>query len=159
MISVFPVQFSIQIHKCTLSLSNRPILRIFHVSLKMRIPHYARQRIINQANSGGIQGNSGEIRWKAFHFFSLVFPGVKYISLLGKSNSSDFPSGHRENCCEKKWKGIPRETGILFPFHLLSPSPPTFICRERHEIIQLSTGGDIRAFSYQQEATWKHSVI
>ena len=65
LISQFPVQFSIQLHKGTLSLSIRPILDILHVSLKMRIPHYARQRIINLGNSGeiqGIQGNSGEIR-------------------------------------------------------------------------------------------------
>ena len=43
------------------------------------------------------QGSSGKIRWKAFNFFSLVFPDVKYISPLGKSNSSDFSSGYREN--------------------------------------------------------------
>ena len=63
-----------------------------HISLKMRIPHYARQRIINLGNSGEIQGNSGGIRRKAFHSFSLVFSGVKHISLLGKSNSPDFSS-------------------------------------------------------------------
>ena len=45
----------------------------------------------------GNSGNSGEIRWKAFNFFSLVFPGVKYISLLGISNSPDFTGGYREN--------------------------------------------------------------
>ena len=58
----FPVQFSIQLHNCTLSLSIRPILCISHVSLKMRIPHYARQRILNLGNSGEIQGNSGNFR-------------------------------------------------------------------------------------------------
>ena len=45
MIPQLPVQFSIQVHKCTLSLSIRPILCILHVSLKIRTPHYARQRI------------------------------------------------------------------------------------------------------------------
>ena len=99
-ISQFPVQFSIQLHKCTLSLSIRPILFLLQVFLKMRPPHYARQRVINIGNSGEIQGNSGnsgEIRVKAFHFFSIVLPGVEYISLLGKSNSPDFSSGYREN--------------------------------------------------------------
>ena len=77
----FPVQFSIQLHNCTSSLSIKPILCILHVSLKMRIPYYARQRIINLGNSVEIQGNSGEIRRKAFHSLLLVFPGAKYISL------------------------------------------------------------------------------
>ena len=73
----------------------------------MRIPHYARESIINLGNSveiqgnfkRGIQENSGEIRLKALHFFSQVFPDVKYISLLGKSksNSPDFSSGYCEN--------------------------------------------------------------
>ena len=93
LIPQFPVQFSIQLHKCTSSLSIKPILCILHVSLKMKIPHYARQRIINLGNSGEIQGDSGEIRQKAFHLFSLVFPGVKNISLLGKSKPPDFSSG------------------------------------------------------------------
>ena len=93
LIPQFTVQFAIQSHKCTLSLGIRPILCILHVSLKIRISHYARQRIINLGNSGEIQGNSGEIRRNAFHSFSLVFPGVKYISLLGKSHSPDFSSG------------------------------------------------------------------
>ena len=48
-------------------------------------------------NPGEIPGNSGEIRPKAFHSFSFVFPGEKYISLLGKSNSPDFSSSYREN--------------------------------------------------------------
>ena len=39
------------------------------VSLKLRIPHYARQRIINLGNFGEIQVNSGEIKLEAFHFF------------------------------------------------------------------------------------------
>ena len=47
--------------------------------------------------SGKIQGNSVEIRRKALHSFSLIFPGVKYISLLGKSNSPDFSIGYCEN--------------------------------------------------------------
>ena len=38
---------------------------------------------LNLGNSGKIQGKSGEIRLEAFHSFSLVFPGVKYISLWG----------------------------------------------------------------------------
>ena len=103
----FRVQFSIQLHKCTLYLSIKPILCILHVSLKMRIPHYARQRIINLVNSGGIQGNSGEFwgnQMKRLSFFSLVFPGVKYISLLGKSNSPDFSCGYRENGWKILWK-------------------------------------------------------
>ena len=99
----FPLipQFSIQLHKCTLSLSIRPILCILHVSLKMRISHYVRQRIINLGNSGEIQGNSGKIRRKDFHSFPLVFADAKYISLVGKSNSLDFSSGCRENNCDK----------------------------------------------------------
>ena len=44
---------------------------------------------LNLGNSEEIKGNSWEIRWKAFQFFQLVFPGVKYISLLGKSDSPD----------------------------------------------------------------------
>ena len=69
-----------------------------YVSLKMRIPHYARQRIINLGNSREIQGNSGEIRRKAFHLFTRF---AQYIPLSGKSNSPDFSSGYRENSCEK----------------------------------------------------------
>ena len=76
LISQFTVQFSIQLHKCTLSLSIRPILCILHVSLKMRIPHYTRQRIINLGNFGENQG----ILWKSdeklfifFHSFSQVW--------------------------------------------------------------------------------------
>ena len=92
--------------------------------LKLRIPHYMRQGIVNLGNSGEVQGNSGDIRRKAIHSFSLVFPGVKYISLLGKSKSPDFSSGNRENSCGKKWKGIHWETGIPFPYHFISPPPP-----------------------------------
>ena len=51
-------------------------------SLKISIPHYVRQRIINLRNSGEIHGNTGEIRQKAFHSFSLVFPDAKYIFLF-----------------------------------------------------------------------------
>ena len=125
----FPVQFSIQLHKCTLSLSLRPILCILHVSLKMRILHYARQRILNLGNSGEVQGDSGEIRWKAFYFFSLVFPGVKYISLSGNlipliSPVATVKTG--ENSCEKNWKGIYQKTWITLPCHLISRSPQEF---------------------------------
>ena len=67
-----------------------PILCILHVSLRMRIPHYASERIINL-------GNPGEIGRKAFYSFSLFFSGAKYISLLGKSNSPDFSSGYHGN--------------------------------------------------------------
>ena len=66
LIPQFPVQFLIQLHKCTLSLSIRPILCILHVFLKMRIPHYSRQRIINLGNSGEIQEKSDK---KLFIFF------------------------------------------------------------------------------------------
>ena len=55
LIPQFPMQFSIQLHKCIiLSLSIRPILCILHVFLKMKIRHYARQRIIDLGNSGEI---------------------------------------------------------------------------------------------------------
>ena len=40
------------------------------------------------------------VSWKSdekLFIFSLVFPGVKCISLLGKSNSPNFFSGYREN--------------------------------------------------------------
>ena len=80
-------------------------------------------------------GNSGnsrdfwEIRWKAFMFFSLVFPGVKYISLLGKSNSPDFSSGYRENWWKLLWKivkgnspGNVNSLSLLFPLHARSVS-------------------------------------
>ena len=59
---VFRAVFNTTSQVCTLSLSIRPILCILHVSLKMRIPQNARQRIINLVNSGDIQGNSEEIR-------------------------------------------------------------------------------------------------
>ena len=59
-----------------------PILCILHVSLKMRIQPYARLRIINVGNSGEIQGDSVEIRRKAFHSFSLVFSGCEIHSPL-----------------------------------------------------------------------------
>ena len=58
---------------CTLSLSIMPILCILHVSLKMRIPHYERQRIINLGNSGGILGKSDEKLIIFFHLFSQVW--------------------------------------------------------------------------------------
>ena len=74
----------------------RPILCILHVSLKMRIPHYARQRILNLGNSGEIKVDSGEIRWKAFYFFFTRFPR-----------------------CEIHH----RKTWIPFPCHFISRSP------------------------------------
>ena len=94
LIPQFPVQFSIQLHKCTLSL---PILCILHVSLKMRIPHYARQKNYKSREFWGISGELWGNQMKSFSFFLLIFPGVKYISLLGKSNSLDFSSGYNEN--------------------------------------------------------------
>ena len=126
LIPQFPVQFSIQLHKCTLSLSIRPILCILHVSLKMRIPHYARQRIINLRNSGEIQGVLGKSDEKLF-IFSLVFPGVKYISFLGKSNSPDFSTGYRENWWKLLWKKVKGNSpgnvnSLSLSFH--SPSRP-----------------------------------
>ena len=90
LIPQFPVQFLIQLHKFTFSLSIRPISCILHVSLKMRIPHYARKIIINLRNSGKFIGILGKSDEKLFIYFSLVFPGVKYISLLEKSISPDF---------------------------------------------------------------------
>ena len=71
---------------------NRPtgILCILHVSSKMRIPHYARQRIINLGNSGeiqGIQGNSGEFfgnQMKSFSFFFTRFPRCEIHFPLGE---------------------------------------------------------------------------
>ena len=130
LIPQFPVQFSIQLHKCTLSLSIRPILCIIHVSLKMRIPHYARQRIINLENSGEIQGILGKSDEKLFIFFHLfsqvwnTFPSwwnlIRLISPVATMKTG-------ENFCEKKWKEIHREKWI--PFHFISPSSPTsFYC-------------------------------
>ena len=71
LISQYPVQFSIQLHKCTSSsLSIRPILCILHVSLKMRIPYFARQRNKNLGNCGG---NSWKFWGNQTKSFSFVF--------------------------------------------------------------------------------------
>ena len=93
-------------------------------------------------NSGEFWGNSGEFwgnLWEfweilgksdqklytSFHLFSFVFPGEKYISLLGKSNSPDFSSGYRENSKKfrgKKVKG--NSQGSVNSLSLLFPFPP-----------------------------------
>ena len=128
LISQFPVQFSIQLHKGTLSLSIRPILGILHVSLKMRIPHYARQRIINLGNSGEIQGILGKSDKKLFiffHSFSQVWNTFLSCGNLISPISPVATVKTGENSCEKKWKGIHRETWIPISFPL--PTRPVSI--------------------------------
>ena len=81
--SVSCAVFYLQLHKCTLSVSIRPVLCILYVglSLKMRIPHYVRRRIINLGNYGEIQRNSGEFwgnQMKSFSFFFTHFPRCEH---------------------------------------------------------------------------------
>ena len=89
LIPQFLVQFSIQLHKCrpTLSLSTRSILCILHVSLKMRILHYVRQRFINLGNSGENQENSEQFwgnQTKSFSFVFTRFPRCEIHFHLGE---------------------------------------------------------------------------
>ena len=55
---------------CLLAFNFWPNLCILHVSLKMRIPHYAGQRIINLGNFGEIQGILGKSDEKILIFFT-----------------------------------------------------------------------------------------
>ena len=118
------MQFSIQLHNCKSSLSITLILCILHVSLKMRIPHYARQRIINLwkfcGNSGEFWGNPTKNFSFAFTRFprcEIHFPQdwgdrIPLVSLVATMKTG-------ENYCEKR----ERE----FPFHFISPPPPPHI--------------------------------
>ena len=112
MIPQFPVQFSIQLHKCTLSLSIRPILCILNVSLKIKIPHYARQRIKNLGKFWGILAKSDE---KLFIFFT-CFPRYEIHFPLIPVISQWLPCKTGKNPCKKK----ERE----FPFPFISTPPP-----------------------------------
>ena len=66
--------------------------RQLHVSLKMRIPHYTRQRIIKIGNSEEIQGNSGN--------------SVEFKGILGKSDEKLYFFFTRFPRCEIHWVNL-----------------------------------------------------
>ena len=121
LIPQFLVHFSIQLHKCTLSLSLRPIfINITCIFENENSPLCETKNY----KSGKSRGTLGKLDKKLSFVFTCFFPGWKYIPLVGISNliSPVAIVKTGEKSCEKSEKEFNGKRE--FPYLFIFPSTP-----------------------------------